>query len=437
MLVIFCMCIKFFTKAAAILPLAAAVPLALTAAPGPAAAASTSTSVATGCDSLATCYTPGQLQAAYSVRQLLDRGTDGQGQTVVLPELAEQQMSPPAISDIRQDLRAFDSRFRLPAARLKVDARLAGQASPWLANEEEVQDAEIVHAIAPDATIQVVLLPSTALATTGTAAADLTAALRLGASEGDVISVSAGWGEQCLTPAEVTSMHQALQAAAARHVTVVAGSGDTGAVSRQCPGSSGPWDPVKGVTMPASDPLVLAVGGTTLTASHQTGAYISETTWSDPADSRGSGGGFSQLFPRPSYQDNVPGTGATRAVPDVAADAGPAGMAAIVDDGTQHTTLFDADGTSASTPLWAALIALANQRAGHDLGFVNPAIYRIGRSPAYHSAFHDITTGNNTVIIASTTVTGYSAGPGWDPVTGWGTPDASVLVPLLGRTSNR
>jgi subtilase family serine protease len=176
------------------------------------------------------------------------------------------------------------------------------------------------------------------------------------------------------------------------------------------------------------------LGGTTLTASHQTGAYISETVASDPVDSRGSGGGFSQLFARPSYQDDVPGTEATRGVPDVAADAdGVTGMAAIVDDGSGQSTLFATDGTSASTPLWAALIALANQRAGHDLGFVNPAIYRIGRGAAYHSTFHDITTGSNTVIISSTTIAGYSAGPGWDPVTGWGTPNASVLVPLLAR----
>jgi subtilase family serine protease len=124
-------------------------------------------------------------------------------------------------------------------------------------------------------------------------------------------------------------------------------------------------------------------------------------------------------------------------VPDVAADAGPAGLAAVVSDADQGYTIFGANGTSASAPLWAALIALANQRAGCDLGFVNPAIYRIGRSSAYHSAFHDITTGNNTVIVSSTTITGYSAGPGWDPATGWGTPDASVLVPLLDRISSR
>jgi subtilase family serine protease len=440
------MWMKSVIKAAVVLPLAALAPLALAVtAPRTAAdvadaasthAASPGTDVAADCDSLATCYTPGQLQAAYGVRRLLGQGTDGQGQTVVLPELAEEQASPPAISDIREDLGLFDTRFGLPAARLEFDARLAGHATPWLANKEEVQDAEIVHAIAPDAAIRVVLLPSTALASTATAMADLTAALRLGASEGDVISVSAGWGEHCLTPAEVTAMHRALREAAARRVTVVAASGDTGAVTRPCPGSTGPWDPVKETGMPASDPLVLAAGGTTLTASHQTGRYISETTASDPSASRGSGGGFSKLFARPSYQDDVPGTGATRGVPDVAADAGPAGLAAIVDDGGQQSTLFGASGTSASAPLWAALITLANQRAGHDLGFVNPAIYRIGRSSAYRSAFHDITTGNNTVIISSATITGYSAGTGWDPVTGWGTPKASVLVSLLARISS-
>ena len=88
-------------------------------------------------------------------------------------------------------------------------------------------------------------------------------------------------------------------------------------------------------------------------------------------------------------------------------------------------------------PLWAGLIALADQEAGHPLGFVNPAIYRIARGPHYHQAFHDITTGNNSAVLttspAPVTITGDQAGPGWDPVTGWGTPDAQVLIPLLAR----
>jgi hypothetical protein len=73
---------------------------------------------------------------------------------------------------------------------------------------------------------------------------------------------------------------------------------------------------------------------------------------------------------------------------------------------------------------------LADQAAGHDLGLVNPAIYRIGHS----AAFHDVTTGDNTVTISDETITGYPAAPGYDPVTGWGTPDARTLIPLLSHS---
>ena len=83
---------------------------------------------------------------------------------------------------------------------------------------------------------------------------------------------------------------------------------------------------------------------------------------------------------------------------------------------------------------WAGIIALADQYARRHLGFVNPAIYQIARSPQYHQAFHDVTAGNsNTAEFPPTTITGYRPGPGWDPVTGWGSPDAQVLTPLLAR----
>ena len=81
------------------------------------------------------------------------------------------------------------------------------------------------------------------------------------------------------------------------------------------------------------------------------------------------------------------------------------------------------------------MIALADQQAGQHLGFVNPAIYAIARGPAYHQAFHDVTTGDNSVQWHGSVITGYHAGPGWDPVTGWGSPDAQYLVPLLARTA--
>ena len=79
------------------------------------------------------------------------------------------------------------------------------------------------------------------------------------------------------------------------------------------------------------------------------------------------------------------------------------------------------------------MIALADQYAGRHLGFVNPALYRIGRSSLYHRAFHEVTTGTNTVVFPGQTFTGYRAGPGWNPVTGWGSPNAEELVPLLAR----
>jgi subtilase family serine protease len=105
---------------------------------------------ATGdCDFVTTCYTPRRLQVAYGIEPLLKRGIDGRGETVVFPELAEPQLSPPVVSDLRQDLAQFDSLFSLPAARLRVVTSLAGSPSPWLAYGEEALDVEIVHAVAP------------------------------------------------------------------------------------------------------------------------------------------------------------------------------------------------------------------------------------------------------------------------------------------------
>jgi subtilase family serine protease len=397
------------------------------------------------CHSLTTCYTPQQLRVAYGIEPLLDRGINGRGQTVVLPELAESRLSPPLVTDMRQDMAAFDNTFHLPTARMRVVTTLAGAGSPWLAFGEEVLDAEMAHALAPEATLVILLVPSTSLDNTHNAVAAAVASLRLGSTEGGVMSISAAGqigGEHCVSRAQASSVNAALQAAARRHVTVVAASGDIGAARYPCDVYSaafggGTFTPVKGVNLLASDPLVLGAGGTSLTASHTTGAWISETAWSLPYGNPGSafqasGGGFSHLFPRPGYQDGVPGIRATRGVPDVSADAnGHTGMA-IVFSAHGRTMIRDSGGTSASAPIWAALIALADQYARRHLGLVNPAIYQIARGPRYHQAFHDVTTGNNTAQFPPNTITGYHAAPGWDPVTGWGSPDAQ-FIPLLAR----
>jgi subtilase family serine protease len=325
---------------------------------------------------------------------------------------------------------------------------LAGARSPWLAFGEEVLDVEMVHALAPDATLVILLVPSASLDNTANAVSAAVASLRLGSTEGGVMSFSAAGqigGEHCMSRAQVQSVNAALQTAASRHVTVVAASGDIGAVAEPCDvyaalAGGTPFTPVKEVNLLASDPLVLGAGGTSLTASHTTGAWQGETAFGvadgNPGSAfQASGGGFSRLFLRPAYQDGVPGIGATRRVPDVSANAsGRTDLAMVLRDGGRNM-IRNGGGTSASAPIWAALIALADQYAGRHLGFVNPAIYRIARGPGYHQAFHDVTVGDNTVQFPPTTITGYQAGPGWDPVTGWGSPDAQVLIPLLARTA--
>jgi subtilase family serine protease len=232
-----------------------------------------------------------------------------------------------------------------------------------------------------------------------------------------------------------------LQAAVQHHVTVVAASGDVGAVGEPCHLVSGltggAFPPAKEFNLPAADPLVLGAGGTTLTASHETGAYVSESAWGlpygDPGTQfQGSGGGFSRQLSRPAYQDGVPGIGSHRGVPDVASDAAPF-IAVVTATGPGEYTISGHGGTSASAPLWAGLAALADQYAGRPLGFLNAGIYRVAESSEYHAAFHDVTSGDNRVAFPPRTIEGYASSRGWDAVTGWGSPDASVLVPLLAR----
>ena len=415
----------------------------------PSSSASPSPRSTAECSSVTTCYTPQQLEVAYGVQPLLRRGVDGRGETVVLPELAETQLNPPLVTDLRQDFAAYDRLFHLPAPRLKVVSTFPGPAHPWLAFGEEVLDAEVVHAIAPRAALTIVLVRGTSLDSPGQAVAASVAALRRGASAGGIISLSpAGQigGEHCVNHAQLTRLNAALQADADHHVTVVAATGDTGAAGEPCAlidalgGSMSGFTPRKEVVLVASDPLVLSAGGTTLDASHTTGAWLGETAWGLPDGSPGSafqasGGGFSRLFGRPSYQNGVPGIGPMRGVPDVAADGDPVtGIAVITGNPGGGYTISGHAGTSASAPLWAGIIALADQYAQRHLGFVNPAIYQIARGPRYHQAFHDVTAGpSNTAQFPPTTITGYRAGSGWDPVTGWGSPDAQVLVPLLAR----
>jgi subtilase family serine protease len=257
---------------------------------------------------------------------------------------------------------------------------------------------------------------------------------------GDVIVLTTGTPEPCSSSGEAAAgaLHSMLRLAQSRGITVVASSGDTGAAVESC--RSRPPSATKGVELPAADPLVTAVGGTLLLADPRSGRYVAERGWShssrslgtgEQVQARASGGGFSRIYARPSYQDGVPGIGAQRGIPDVSADADAETGLALLVHGEGRSRLLTGGGTSASAPVWGGLAALADDYAGRRLGFLNPGLYRIGRSPLYKRAFHDITRGNNSLEH----VTGYRAARGWDAVTGWGSPDAEALIPLLASSA--
>jgi subtilase family serine protease len=379
-----------------------------------------------------TCYSPRQFRTAYGIQPLTARGITGRGETVVMPEFAATQ-GEAGVTDVRQDIARYDRVFGLPAARLRVITTLAPGASPFQAPGEYAGDVEIVHAIAPQAAIRVILIPANVSFAVGVR--DFSTALRMAPSLGSVVSITqGGFNESCLTSEQVATIHSALKFDRERHVTVAVASGDFGAKGQPCTAMP---TPARAVVFPASDPLALAVGGTSLDASHRTGAYIGETVWNRPGSGIpgvvASGGGFSRDFARPAYQADVPGIGARRGVPDVASDADPDTGIACVEAGGGQFAIVPGGGTSAGAPVWAAIAAMADQYAGRHLGFINPAIYEIGRSAHYHRAFHDVSKGSNTVQVGSVTVKGFDAGRGWDPVTGWGSPNAQVLIPLLAR----
>jgi subtilase family serine protease len=167
-----------------------------------------------------------------------------------------------------------------------------------------------------------------------------------------------------------------------------------------------------------------------------------------------SGGGFSAIFPRPDYQTayeqnapagSTPIPASSRGMPDIAYNASsrtgvliyvslpPVGdSGAICGSAPCSTGWYIIGGTSAGSPQWAGLVALADQIAGHRLGFINPTLYQLASNPSsYASDFYDVTVGGNTYPSSPIAPTGYNSTLGWDPVTGLGTPNAANLLPAL------
>jgi subtilase family serine protease len=202
--------------------------------------------------------------------------------------------------------------------------------------------------------------------------AELTAGFRFATTLGAVVSLSASFGENCFSSAQVKQLNVTLEAADGAHVTVVASSGDYGAVAKPCPGVT-PFVPAQEVALPASDPLVLATGGTNLSANTTTGVYQGETAWRDePYPFVGSGGGFSHLFARPGYQDGVAGISRGRGVPDVAADANDAALGEEFD--TNLTVVEVAGGLPFVRPAGGTSASARSRR----VLVVSVALYGIG-----------------------------------------------------------
>jgi len=224
-----------------------------------------------------------------------------------------------------------------------------------------------------------------------------------------------GWGqpESKWKDDDIKGMNAAFENAAVSGITVLATASDHGV-------TDGVKDGRRHVDFPASSPWVLSVGGTTLKSTE--GHIQSEVAWKSPYGDFATGGGVSEKFARPDWQSAVPipkrdDGNQGRGIPDVAASASPENGVSIIVDGKAQAV----GGSSAAVPLWAGLVALIDQGLGYNVGYINPRLYQdIG--PA--GAFHAITSGDNGVD----GVKGYSAGPGWTPVTGWGSPDGMKLL---------
>jgi subtilase family serine protease len=276
--------------------------------------------------------------------------------------------------------------------------------------------------------------------------------------EANVISQSFAAAEETFSSTQsLLNLRHAFISAANNGVTVLGSSGDGGTANNYFTPVKNPRPiPFPSVEWPASDPLVTGVGGTYLCTDPTTGTGVDTIDppancqpAANPTSAReigwiDSGGGFSHVFTKPSYQDTLP-AGSTpidtmRGVPDIAYQASSRTGVLVYDTAPGATGItcpsgnpcsagwYVVGGTSSSCPQWAGLVAIADQIAGHGLGQINPTLYALAAGPDYGTYFYDVTTGNNQ---ANPSIPGYPATTGWDPVTGLGTPNAAALVPAL------
>ena len=388
------------------------------------------------------CYSPLQYRVAYDLNSLYRSGVTGKGRTIVIVD----SFGSPTI---RNDLGVFDRQWGLPDPPA-LDVLAFGKLprfSPsnaamdgWA--EETTLDVEYAHAIAPGAKILLVETP-TAETEGVTGFPEIMNAEKyvIDHNLGDVISQSFGATENTFPGfaagnyASLLGLRYAFTDAASHHISVLAASGDNGATNDEPDGAT--LYPYRAISWPSADPLVTSIGGTQLLLAQDGNKIQPDQVWNDTYGA--GGGGVSSVFPHPAYQNGVAKvTGGRRGTPDIS-------MSAAVSGGSWIYASFDPSGaggweilggTSEATPMFAGIVALAGQVAGHRLGDINPALYALGAasrstSDPSRTGIVDVTTGSNTYG----SVTGYTAAPGYDLASGWGTIDAARFVPALARVS--
>jgi subtilase family serine protease len=400
------------------------------------------------------CYGPPQFEQAYGLKSLYNAGITGAGKTIVIVDAFG---SP----TIQTDLATFDSDYGLPAPSLKIIAP-DGPIPPFDPNNADMGgwaletslDVEYSHAIAPGANILLVETPvSETEGTTGFPQIVEAENYVIDHHLGDVISQSFGATEETFPNAQsIYNLRSAYINAAFHHVTVLGSSGDGGATDETASPDAEDFYPFRVNSWPSADPLVTSVGGTHLQLDANGNRTAPDSVWNDgtelfnmfgpPYTPASGGGGVSEYFGRPYYQDGVRWTtGGQRGTPDVS-------MSAAVDGGANVYLGFDSPaegitspgyyiigGTSEASPEFSGMVALADQAAGHDLGLLNPTLYAHGDGS--WSGLTDITAGNNTVTFENPatdpypglhTVTGFNAAGGYDLASGLGTPNGPAFV---------
>ncbi|MGR3906881.1 protease pro-enzyme activation domain-containing protein [Burkholderia sp. SR8] len=304
-----------------------------------------------------------------------------------------------AVGDVTQpviDLTTFESNNRLPAVPVSV-IKVGTPSSDTSANMEWSLDSQAIVGMSGGVKqLNFYVAPSFSWS-------DMALAINRAVSDNTarVINMSIGGCENWAPTASIDTL---FQLAVAQGQTFSVSSGDSGSVAYGCTGTS--------VQYPATSPYVVSVGGTSLSTNGD-GSYAGETAWSD------SGGGISGIEPIPSWQSNVPALKgrAFRGLPDIAFDADPNSGAQIIVGGQ----LVMVGGTSLSAPLFSATWArILSGSCATKPGFAAPTIYSAQATTG--SIFRDVTYGSNGA---------YSAGSGWDFVTGWGSPNVGLLYSTI------